>query len=79
MYSSAAGDRWVGMSAYAVGAGYAGTRMRSGIPGMWCGKPGKKVGALGRRVADHRNRYGSSDGRAGRVCGLLLGGLWIFL
>jgi UDP-N-acetylmuramate dehydrogenase len=49
--SSAAGEDWDGLVAYAVGAGYAGVECLSGIPGTVGGTPVQNVGAYGQEVS----------------------------
>jgi UDP-N-acetylmuramate dehydrogenase len=49
--SSAAGEDWDGLVAYAVDAGYAGFECLSGIPGTVGGTPVQNVGAYGQEVA----------------------------
>jgi UDP-N-acetylmuramate dehydrogenase len=49
--SSAAGEDWDGLAAYAVGAGYAGIECLSGIPGTVGGTPVQNVGAYGQEVS----------------------------
>jgi UDP-N-acetylmuramate dehydrogenase len=49
--SSAAGEDWDGLVAYAVGAGYAGFECLSGIPGTVGGTPVQNVGAYGQEVS----------------------------
>jgi UDP-N-acetylmuramate dehydrogenase len=49
--SSAAGEDWDGLVAYAVGAGYAGIECLSGIPGTVGGTPVQNVGAYGQEVS----------------------------
>ena len=49
--SSAAGEDWDGLVAYAVGAGYAGLECLSGIPGTVGGTPVQNVGAYGQEVS----------------------------
>jgi len=49
--SSAAGEDWDDLVAYAVGAGYAGIECLSGIPGTVGGTPVQNVGAYGQEVS----------------------------
>jgi UDP-N-acetylmuramate dehydrogenase len=49
--SSAAGEDWDGLVAYAVDAGYAGFECLSGIPGTVGGTPVQNVGAYGQEVS----------------------------
>jgi UDP-N-acetylmuramate dehydrogenase len=49
--SSAAGEDWDGLVAYAVGTGYAGIECLSGIPGTVGGTPVQNVGAYGQEVS----------------------------
>ena len=49
--SSAAGEDWDGLVAYAVGAGCAGIECLSGIPGTVGGTPVQNVGAYGQEVS----------------------------
>src|SRR6202041_1398729 len=49
--SSAAGEDWDGLVAYAVDTGYAGIECLSGIPGTVGGTPVQNVGAYGQEVS----------------------------
>jgi UDP-N-acetylmuramate dehydrogenase len=49
--SSAGGEDWDGLVAYAVSAGYAGIECLSGIPGTVGGTPVQNVGAYGQEVS----------------------------
>jgi UDP-N-acetylmuramate dehydrogenase len=63
--SSAAGEDWDGLVAYAVGAGYAGIECLSGIPGTVGGTPVQNVGAYGQEVSQTIVRVRAFDRTTG--------------
>jgi UDP-N-acetylmuramate dehydrogenase len=68
--SSAAGEDWDGLVAYAVDAGYAGVECLSGIPGTVGGTPVQNVGAYGQEVSQTIVRVRAFDRTAGALVDL---------